>query len=84
VSNNVVIPTRTVVDLDRYRWQLEFFSKWIKHHIRIKLFYGTSENAVKTQIWIATSVYVLVAIIKKTQYSTQSLHNSKNLERDTL
>jgi hypothetical protein len=54
-----------VADLYRYRWQVELFFKWIKQHLRIKSFFGTSENAVKSQIWIAISVYVLVAIIKK-------------------
>jgi transposase, IS4 family len=54
-----------VADLYRYRWQVELFFKWIKQHLRIKSFFGTSENAVKTQIWIAISVYVLVAILKK-------------------
>ena len=52
-------------ELYRYRWQVELFFKWIKQHLRIKSFFGTSENAVKSQIWIAVSVYVLVAIIKK-------------------
>ncbi len=65
LTNNFVIPAQTVADLYRYRWQVELFFKWIKQHLRIKSFYGTSENAVKTQIWIAISVYVLVAIIKK-------------------
>ena len=65
LTNNVVIPARTVADLYRFRWRVELFFKWIKQHLRIKSFYGTSENAVKTQVWIAISVYVLVAIIKK-------------------
>ncbi|MDP6926430.1 MAG: transposase, partial [Rhodospirillales bacterium] len=65
LTNNFVIPAQTVADLYRYRWQVELFFKWIKQHLRIKRFFGTSENAVKTQIWIAISVYVLVAIIKK-------------------
>ena len=55
----------TIAALYKNRWQVELFFKWIKQHLRIKRFYGTSENAVKTQIWIAVSVYVLVAIIKK-------------------
>ena len=55
----------TIADLYRSRWEIEIFFKWIKQHLRIKAFYGTSENAVKTQIWIAVSVYVLVAIVKK-------------------
>ncbi len=65
LTNNFVIAPQTVADLYRYRWQVELFFKWIKQHLRIKRFFGTSENAVKTQIWIAISVYVLVAIIKK-------------------
>ncbi len=65
LTNNFVIPAITVADLYRYRWQVELFFKWIKQHLRIKSFFGTSENAVKTQVWIAISVYVLVAIIKK-------------------
>jgi len=65
LTNNFTIPAQTVADLYRKRWQVELFFKWIKQHLRIKSFFGTSENAVKSQIWIAISVYVLVAIIKK-------------------
>ena len=65
LTNNFAIPAQAVADLYRYRWQVELFFKWIKQHLRIKSFFGTSENAVKSQIWIASSVYVLVAIIKK-------------------
>ncbi len=65
LTNNFVIPATTVADLYRYRWQVERFFKWIKQPLRIKSFFGTPENAVKPQIWIAISVYVLVAIIKK-------------------
>ncbi len=65
LTNNFAIPAQTVADLYRNRWQVELFFKWIKQHLRIKSFFGTSENAVKTQLWIAISVYVLVAIIKK-------------------
>lgn len=65
LTNNFVLPAITIVKLYKCRWQVELFFKWIKQHLRIKAFYGTSENAVKTQIWIAISVYVLVAIIKK-------------------
>lgn len=65
LTNNFAIPAQTVADLYRNRWQVELFFKWIKQHLRIKSFFGTSENAVKGQIWIAISVYVLVAIIKK-------------------
>jgi IS4 transposase len=59
------VPALTITKLYRLRWQIELFFKWIKQHLRIKAFFGTTENAVKTQIWIAVSVYVLVAIVKK-------------------
>ena len=65
LSNNFFIPALTIAQLYKCRWQVELFFKWIKQHLRIKAFFGTSKNAVKTQIWIAISVYVLVAIIKK-------------------
>ncbi|MGB5406528.1 MAG: IS4 family transposase [Thiogranum sp.] len=65
LTNNFTVPAQTVADLYRYRWQVELFFKWIKQHLRIKAFYGTSENAVKSQVWMAILVYVLVAIIKK-------------------
>jgi hypothetical protein len=65
LTNNFALPAITIADLYRCRWQVELFFKWIKQHLRIKVFFGTSENAVKTQIWIAVSVYVLVAIVKK-------------------
>lgn len=65
LTNNFTIPAITVAELYRCRWQVELFFRWLKQHLRIKAFYGTSENAVLTQIWIALSVYVLVAIMKK-------------------
>jgi len=65
LTNQTTLPALTVCDLYKSRWQVELFFKWIKQHLRIKAFYGTSENAVKTQIWTAVSVYVLVAIIRK-------------------
>jgi IS4 transposase len=65
LTNNFTLPAFTITELYRCRWQVELFFKWIKQHLRIKVFFGTSENAVKTQIWIAISVYVLVAIVKK-------------------
>ena len=65
LTNNFALPAITVADLYRCRWQVELFFKWIKQHLRVKVFFGTSENAVKTQLWIAVSVYVLVAIVKK-------------------
>ena len=65
LTNQFTLPPLTIAELYRYRWRVEIFFKWIKQHLRIKSFYGTSENAVKTQIWIAISTYVLVAIMKK-------------------
>ena len=65
LTNQVTLPALTICALYQSRWQVELFFKWIKQHLRIKQFYGTSENAVKTQIWIAVSVYVLVAIVRK-------------------
>jgi hypothetical protein len=65
LTNQTILPASTICDLYKSRWQVELFFKWIKQHLRIKRFYGTSENAVKTQIWIAVSVYVLVAIVRK-------------------
>ncbi len=65
LTNHFSLPALTVADLYRCRWQVELFFKWIKQHLRIKSFYGTTENAVKTQIWIAITVYVLVAIVRK-------------------
>ena len=65
LTNNTALPALTIAALYKSRWQVELFFKWIKQHLRIKKFYGTSENAVKSQIWIAVSVYVLVAIVKK-------------------
>jgi len=65
LTNNFMLPAQTTLQLYKCRWQVELFFKWIKQNLRIKSFYGTSENAVKTQVWIAISVYVLVAIIKK-------------------
>jgi IS4 transposase len=65
LTNNFTLPALTIALIYKSRWQVELFFKWIKQHLRIKAFYGTSENAVKTQIWIAVSVYVLVAIVRK-------------------
>ena len=65
LTNNFLIPAKTVADIHRSRWQVELFFKWIKQHLRIKSFFGTSPNAFKTQIWISVSVYLLVAIFKK-------------------
>jgi hypothetical protein len=65
LTNNFALDALTIAELYKYRWQVELFFKWIKQHLRIKAFFGTSENAVKSQIWIAVSVYVLLAIVKK-------------------
>jgi len=73
LTNNTLLPALTIADLYRCRWQVELFFRWIKQHLRIKAFYGTSENAVKTQVWTAISVYVLVAIIKKQLQLDRSL-----------
>jgi len=74
LTNNFTLPAQTIADLYRCRWQVELFFKWIKQHLRIKSFFGTSENAVKSQVWIAVSVYVIVAIIKKRLKITTSLY----------
>ena len=74
LSNNFTVPALTITQLYRQRWQIELFFKWIKQHLRIKAFFGESENAVKTQIWIAVSVYALVAIIRKRLELTASLY----------
>lgn len=74
LTNNFSLPALTIAQLYRCRWQVELFFKWIKQNLRIKNFYGTSQNAVKTQIWIAISVYVLVAILKKRLDITISLY----------
>src|SRR5216684_9184207 len=65
LTNNFALPASVIAQLYRRRWHVELFFKWIKQHLRIKVFYGTSENAVKTQIWIAVCSYLLVAILKK-------------------
>ena len=74
LTNNFTLPPLTIAQLYRCRWQVELFFKWIKQHLRIKKFFGTSENAIKTQIWIAVSVYVLVAILKKRLQLETSLY----------
>jgi len=74
ITNNFILDAIIIAQLYKARWRVELFFKWIKQHLRIKAFYGTSENAVKTQIWIAVSVYVLVAIIKKELGLDQSLY----------
>ena len=74
LTNNFSLPAITITELFRCRWQIELFFKWIKQHLRIKSFYGISNNAVNTQIWIAISVYVLVAIVKKQLKSNLNLY----------
>lgn len=74
LTNNFDLPALTIAKLYKQRWQVELFFKWIKQHLRIKAFFGTSENAVKTQIWIAIAVYLLIAIIKKTLKLEESLY----------
>jgi hypothetical protein len=74
LTNNFALPSMTIAKLYKYRWKVELFFKWIKQHLRIKAFFGTSENAVKTQIWSAIGVYVLVAIVRKRLGITASLY----------
>ena len=84
LTNHTLLPALTICALYKSRWQVELFFKWIKQHLRIKRFYGTSENAVKTQVWIAVSVYVLVAIIKKELQLEASLHTLLQILSVTL
>jgi IS4 transposase len=74
LTNDFSLPPESIALLYKQRWQVELFFRWIKQHLRIKAFFGTSENAVKTQVWIAISVYVLVAIVKKRLHLRQSLY----------
>jgi hypothetical protein len=84
LTNHGLLPALTICSLYKSRWQVELFFKWIKQHLRIKRFYGTSENAVKTQVWIAVSVHVLVAIIKKELGLDASLHTLLQILSVTL
>jgi len=84
LTNHTLSPALTICALYKSRWQVELFFKWIKQHLRIKRFYGTSENAVKTQIWIAVSVYVLIAIIRKELNMTASMHTLLQILSVTL
>jgi transposase len=84
LTNNFTLPAQTIADLYKQRWQVELFFKWIKQHLRIKAFYGTSENAVKTQIWIAVSIYVLVAIVRKRLKLEASLYQILKILSVTL
>ena len=74
LTNNFVLAATTIAALYKSRWQIELFFKWIKQHLRIKAFFGTSDNAVRSQIWIAVTTYVLVAVIKKRLALHQSLY----------
>jgi hypothetical protein len=84
LTNNFTLPALTIARIYKARWQVELFFKWIKQHLRIKSFYGTSENAVKTQIWIAVSVYVLVAIVRKRLELEMSLYQILQILSVTL
>src|SRR6202167_1291296 len=84
LTNNFALPALTIAQIYKCRWRVELFFKWIKQHLRIKAFYGTSENAVKTQIWIAVSVYVLVAIIRKRLRLEASLYQMLQILSVTL
>lgn len=84
LTNNFALPALTITELYRCRWQVELFFKWIKQHLRIKAFFGTTENAVKTQIWIAVSVYVLIAIVKKRLGVSASLYEILQILSVTL
>ncbi len=84
LSNNFTLPALTIAQLYKCRWQIELFFKWIKQHLRIKAFYGTTDNAVKTQIWIALSIYVLVSIIKKQLKLEHSLYTILQILSVTL
>jgi hypothetical protein len=84
LTNNFALDALTVAKLYKCRWQVELFFKWIKQHLRIKAFFGTSENAVKSQIWIAVSVYVLVAIVKKRLSLPASLYEMLQILSLTL
>jgi len=84
LTNNFALPALTIAQIYKCRWQVELFFKWIKQHLRIKAFYGISENAVKTQIWIAVSVYVLVALIRKRLGLEASLYQTLQILSVTL
>ena len=84
LTNDFFVPAFTVTEIYRCRWQIELFFKWIKQHLRIKRFFGTSPNCVKTQVWIAVAVYLLVAILKKQLRLEQSLHTILQILSTTL
>jgi hypothetical protein len=84
LTNNFALPALIITELYRCRWQIELFFKWIRQHLRIKAFFGTTENAVKTQIWIAVSVCVLIAIVKKRLGLAASLRNPTDFEPERM
>lgn len=84
LTNDFFLPPLTVAEIYRSRWQIELFFKWIKQHLRIKRFFGTSPNSVKTQVWIAVAVYLLIAILKKQLHLKQSLHTILQILSTTL
>lgn len=84
LTNNFLLPALTIAQIYRRRWQVELFFQWIKQHLQIKAFFGTSENAVKSQIWIAISVYVLVAIVRKRLRLETSLYQTLQVLSITL
>jgi IS4 transposase len=79
MTNNFTLPALMIAELYRRRWQVELFFKWIKQHLCIKSFYGYSENAVKTQLWIAVSVYCLLAIIRKELGADREMHEIQEI-----
>jgi len=79
LTNDFDLPALMIAQLYKYRWQVELFFKWIKQHLRIKAFYGYSENAVRTQLWIAVTVYCLLAIIKKELKAERELHEIQEI-----
>jgi hypothetical protein len=84
LTNNFLLPALTIAELYRARWRVELFSRWIKQHLHIKSFFGASENAVKTQVWVAITVYVLVAIVKKQARLDLSLYKIPQIPSITL
>ena len=84
LTNNFDLPAKTIADIYKQRWQIELFFKWLKQHLRIKAFYGTSANAVKTQIWIAACAYLLIAITKKRLKLDCSLYTFLNIIEVTI
>jgi hypothetical protein len=84
ITNHFALPASTISTLYRHRWQIEIFFRWVKQHLRIKAFFGTSPNAVKTQLWIAVAVYVLIAIVRKRLHTTASMYELLQILSVTL